>query len=1625
MAIGNYYPVSGTVVDQDLFLGTKAGNNNTVNYTAQTVANYLNTNSKVAIGGQISFRFDISPNIPKTISFSGGGGSGTPFSSITQLIVSGIDLSSTDITIFLNYLNGSEILLAQQNQPNLFGNYKITSYTQIGTSNFYTLGLQFIGGNGTITENTYYNLSSFVLSSGVDVPTLNQVLTAGNTSIIDAKVGNLYSYDNVNADYGIVQFYDSGVALKGASTNNLLFYNDDTGTVKFSNGTYAPTLNFAGVGNNVYTFQNANGTLAFLSDIPSLSGYVPYTGATQAVNLGAFNLLVNGVSVGKGAGSGIANVAVGQSALGSATTGNQNVAVGTNALANSTTAGNNTAIGQNAMATNISGGGNTSVGNFNLFSNTIGVANTAVGNYCMFGNTTGGFNTAMGNNALQANTTASNNSAFGWGALQNNTIGTSNTALGTGTLAANTIGIENTSVGRNALGNNTNGNYNTAIGFNSLVSNTTGGSNTGVGKFSLTTSTTGEQNTALGASSLPNITTGSFNVGIGVNSMANSSTAYNNVAIGYAAIQGTFGPTNVGYNNVGIGYYGLRNNTNGYENIGVGYNSLLLNPSDNNSIVIGSNTTGIGSNTVVLGNDSIVTTALKGDVGIGTTSPSQKLHISGNLRVTGAIYDSTNSPGTAGQVLSSTVTGTDWVNAGTVTSIGMTVPSAFNVTPSTITSSGTFAITGAGVASQYVRGDGTLANFPTSTGGGASVSYYLNGSISQGTIGGVAYKEMNSVPVIGTGTDFTINADGYIAQFITDVGDPNKLLIPSGNWNFETYFSASSGGGSPRFYIELYKYNGTTFTLIASNSTSPEFITGGTSIDLYFSALAVPPTTLLVTDRLAVRFYVIHSGRTITMHTENSHLSQVITTFSSGLTALNGLTSQVQYFAVGTSGTDFNISSATDTHTFNLPTASAANRGALSSADWTAFNSKANASGTTNYVPKFTGAATLGNSQIFDNGTNVGIGTASPSLLLQVGSRAGIGSDGVVSWGQALTGNNRGYLSWDTDIASVNAISNLVFRTNTSSERMRITSTGNVGIGTTSPSSILDVQSAAAVVGPTLKVSNTNAGGGNLLQLDRATNSRVNGINFSTAGVEDWSLGVLRNGGSPTQVFSLSYQSGSNINSTGFAVTSAGNVGIGTTTPAQLLDVFGTGMVKQLYINYANNDFISNINFPAIYGTFNSGAAYPFLTAGNLIIQPRTTLGRDIVFANGATTPTVKMVIDSTGNVGIGTTTPSYKLDIVGFANSTSGFRVTDGTIDNRMSWSSGNVGFFGTVSNHPIAFNTNLSERMRITSAGSVLINNTASYYGYQSQVRGAFYSYSTADDRGIVIFPNQGTPNIQGLIPSSGNANNIALQGAGGNVGIGTTAFVGSIKLAVNGQIGGPTFSSTYLDLTGGIPELRGNGGIGFYATSGDHVFYGASSVERVRITNVGNVGIGTSSPAAKLHTVGDGLFSSNTNTNLTINSNGGVSILTLTTSAGTQSIYGGVGGLNNMDFYTASGFRMRIDPTGNVGIGTSTPVGRLDVRAPGPLSIDTAFRVRNSADSNNLMIINGAGGIGVGTTSPLPSAVLDINSTTQGFLPPRMTNAQRTSISLPAVGLMVYCTDATEGLYIYKSTGWTFII
>jgi len=174
-----------------------------------------------------------------------------------------------------------------------------------------------------------------------------------------------------------------------------------------------------------------------------------------------------------------------------------------------------------------------------------------------------------------------------------------------------------------------------------------------------------------------------------------------------------------------------------------------------------------------------------------------------------------------------------------------------------------------------------------------------------------------------------------------------------------------------------------------------------------------------------------------------------------------------------------------------------------------------------------------------------------------------------------------------------------------------------------------------------------------------------------------------------------------------------------------------------------------------------------------------------------------------------------------------------------------------------------------------------------------------------------------------------------------------------------------------------------------------------------------------------------------------------------------------------------------TGNLLINTTTDNGgKLQIKAPGALSTDIALRVRNSADTADLATISGTGNIlsnvhsvgistvGIGYDSNIginigsvisgngwkvnlmdngnniygffgwagsiltdrntsgravltgTSALLEMQSTAKGFLPPRMTNAQRIAIATPAVGLCVYCTDVVEGLYINKSTGWTFI-
>ncbi len=195
-----------------------------------------------------------------------------------------------------------------------------------------------------------------------------------------------------------------------------------------------------------------------------LSLIVPYTGATAGVNLGGFDLLVNGLSVGRGGGNSAPNTAIGDGALKANTEGFFNTAIGNSALKSNTTGNYNSANGASS-----------------LYANTTGSNNTANGVASLAYNTTGSYNTANGGYSLLLNTTGSNNTANGFASLYSNTTGDGNTVNGSMSLYSNTTGSYNTANGYYVLYSNTTGTYNTAIGQGALYVNKTGGKNTAIG----------------------------------------------------------------------------------------------------------------------------------------------------------------------------------------------------------------------------------------------------------------------------------------------------------------------------------------------------------------------------------------------------------------------------------------------------------------------------------------------------------------------------------------------------------------------------------------------------------------------------------------------------------------------------------------------------------------------------------------------------------------------------------------------------------------------------------------------------------------------------------------------------------------------------------------------------------------------------------------------------------------------------------------------------------------------------------------------------------------------------------------------------------------------------------------
>ena len=183
---------------------------------------------------------------------------------------------------------------------------------------------------------------------------------------------------------------------------------------------------------------------------------VNLTGDQTIDGIKTFNndILVNGLTIGRGENGIVSNTANGYQTLYSNTTGYANTAHGYNALYSNTKGIRNTADGAHALELNTSGHRNTANGWAALYSNTTGVDNEATGYCALFSNTEGFANTANGDRALYSNTTGYANIAHGGHALFNNVTGFHNIASGIWALYSNETGSHNTAIGYQAGYNN-------------------------------------------------------------------------------------------------------------------------------------------------------------------------------------------------------------------------------------------------------------------------------------------------------------------------------------------------------------------------------------------------------------------------------------------------------------------------------------------------------------------------------------------------------------------------------------------------------------------------------------------------------------------------------------------------------------------------------------------------------------------------------------------------------------------------------------------------------------------------------------------------------------------------------------------------------------------------------------------------------------------------------------------------------------------------------------------------------------------------------------------------------------------------------------------------------------------
>jgi hypothetical protein len=1076
-----------------------------------------------------------------------------------------------------------------------------------------------------------------------------------------------------------------------------------------------------------------------------------------------------------------------------------------------------------------------------------------------------------------------------------------------------------------------------------------------------------------------------------------------------------------------------------------------------------------------------------GNLGIGTSSPRQILHLNGSILLDGATngYEQGATRG-IGYGTNNGVISSDGFSGMDIQSVNAPAPYGGNY-------------------SQNVRF--WAHHYGTGTGNTPRMVIQYNGSIGIGTTAPATLLQL------GTGSPTTSAfgiqfGDDTTARFYRGNAGMIKTLaaLEVGSYFYTTgYVNAGSGEYYPGAY-------GNTFKMFVSNVAQTSWING----------IAIVPGgnvgigTTTSTAKLEIFANVAAASTpssTLTLSNASDGGHRILFKSSTGnLVAIDG---DITSSGGGTDDGVFKVStSANGSLSEKMRIISDGNVGIGTTAPGGKLEVRTNAAST--YI--FSGTSTSGYTTSFTmddtasyighdsparsltlrtnstdrlsitGGGNIGIGTSSPSYKLDVNGESNF--NGVIRVGtvavlnEVSNGNDiyanirviRNRSSTNADGMYVNydstgtTAAHLRFYANGQNERMRIdASTGNVGIGTTSPADKLEIDGGVRIRG------------GNSLTLRNANNDSSAAIyNAGGAG----SLIYLAVGPSPT-------------------MTIGSNVGIGTTSPANKLQVVGDigfsgGTSTRMLVSYTNltdnedwqnspisireRDLVGNAQSADKYGPninfhWANRVSYSLWVNANGILNWGDYSAGGVPAADG----TFRLAtLLSTSNIGIGTSTLESGCVATIRASNTARVSITDGTTRAHL-WPTGGHFYFSTETASDLIIITNSNERIRITSGGNVGIGTTSP--ASLLQVGGS--SGATATPTAITFdntyrnavggntslkfyfYRNGGETYGFGLNNASGIEYHAGSSGgstanhafytettekvrinSAGNLGIGTTApgallnirasaptGTGTVTTGTNVLIDSNTnnyitFRNTadngtyagliFLDNNIGGYVTFGNSGAAvgsdsmIYGSFQDHIFQNGyvnetlyNRTETMRIKQNGYVGINTNNPTGRLHIVQG--------------NSGGVAAILLSSdestiqgpSANTQIRMGSNLVLNASGIIpigTNGSERMRIQSDGNVGIGTTSPSGKLHVIGEaitfknGSDSQTTHFYIANAANTRaynlqlnsagtnltlwgynssnawqNLVNFNYNGNVGIGTTSPL--AQLHAASTTSG--------------------------------------------